>query len=201
MRTIIGTLRAVPAVLALGVVAAGCSGNTLGTLGDIIGMPSGAAQTGQLSAEVRHVDGQNQRIQVMTQDGQSGYVFFDENTVVVYHQQQYPVTALERGDVVTLQVQQDSRGNLYTNRIDVQQSVQDRTGNTGLLQFYGRVGEIDHNRGLFVLQTQSGNVTISMPYSPGQATRDYFHRLRTGDTVRVDATMIGDNRAELYRFR
>jgi hypothetical protein len=199
MRTLSGTLRAMPVALVL--AAAGCSGNTLGTLGDIIGMPSGATQTGQLTAEIRQVDPQQERIQVRTQDGQSGYVQFDQNTVVVYRQQQYSVTALERGDVVTMQVQQDSRGNLYASRIDVQQSVQERTGNTGLLQFYGRVGAIDHSRGLFVLQTQTGNITVSLPYNPAKATRDYFHRLRAGDTVRVEATMIGDDRAELYRFR
>ena len=201
MKTLSATLRAVPGVVLLGLAAAGCSGNTLGTLGDIIGMPSGAQQTGQLSAEVRQVDTQNQRIQVLTQDGKSGYVEFDENTVVVYRQQQYRVTALERGDIVTIQVQQDSRGNLYTSRIDVQQSVQERTGNTGLLQFGGRVGAIDHNRGMFVLQTQTGNVTVTLPYNSSQATRDYFHRLRAGDTVRLEATMIADSRAELYRFR
>lgn len=201
MWTSLRPLRALPALLLLLLAAAGCSGNTLGTLGDILGMPSGATQTGQLSAEVRQVDRQNQRIQVVTHDGQSGYVFFDENTIVVYRQQQYSATALERGDIVTIQVQQDSRGNLYTNRIDVQQSVQERDGNTGLMQFSGRVGAIDHNRGLFVLQTQSGNLTVSLPYNPARTTLDYFHRLRTGDTVRVEATMIGTNRAELYRFR
>ena len=198
MRTTPRVLRAVPAVLSL--LAAGCSGNTLGTLGDILGMPSGA-QTGQLTAEIRQVDTQYQRIQVAAEDGQTGYVEFDQNTVVVYRQQQYPVTALERGDVVTMQVQQDSRGNLYTSRIAVQQSVQERTGSSGLLQFYGRVGAIDHSRGTFLLQTQSGNVTISLPYNPARTTLDYFHRLRTGDTVRVEATIVGNNRAELYRFR
>jgi hypothetical protein len=188
----------VPAVLSL--LAARCSGNTLGTLGDILGMPSGA-QTGQLTAEIRQVDTQNQRIQVAAEDGQTGYVEFDQNTVVVYRQQQYPVTALERGDVVTIQVQQDSRGKLYTSRIDVQQSVQERTGSSGLRQLYGRVGAIDLNRGTFILQTQSGNVSISLPYNPARTTLDYFRRLRTGDTVRVEATMTGNNRAELSRFR
>jgi hypothetical protein len=120
----IPTLRTFGAAFVL--AAAGCSGNTLGTLGDILGMPSGAAQTGQLAAEIRQVDTQQQRIQVRTQDGQSGYVQYDENTVVVYRQQEYAVTALERGDVVTLHVQQDARGNLFTSRIDVQQSVQER---------------------------------------------------------------------------
>jgi hypothetical protein len=200
MRTSPAPFRAFSAALLL--ATAGCSANTLGTLGDILGTPGGASQTGQLSAEIRQVDTQNQRLEVVTQDGQSGHITFDQSTIVVYQQQQYPVTALERGDVVTLQVQQDSRGTLYTNRIDVQQSVQDRSvGSSGVRQFYGRVGAIDRNRGMFVLQTQSGNVTVTMPYNTARTTRDYFSRLRTGDTVRVDATLVGNNRAELYRFR
>jgi hypothetical protein len=163
-------------------------------------MPSGAQQTGQLSAEVRQVDTQQQRIQVVTQDGQSRYVHFDQNTVVVYRQQQYPVTVLERGDIVTIQVQQDSRGTLYTSRIDVQQSVQERSGSSGLVQVYGRVSSIDHDRGTLVLQTQSGNVLVSLPYNPPRATLDYFNRLRVGNTIRLEATMTGTNRAEIYRF-
>lgn len=193
------------AALGLALVASACSGNSLGTLGDILGGGgSTGGQQGQLTAEVRAVDTSRQAIQVTSQEGQTGYVRYDQNTVVVYQQQQYPVTALERGDVVVMQVQEDAQGNLYTARIDVQQSVQERsgqsTGTGSVQQFQGRVGSVDHDRGWFVLQTQSGNVTVSLPYNPPQATLDYFHRLRTGDTVRLEATPIGSGRVEIYRF-
>jgi hypothetical protein len=197
------TLRALSTLLVC--AAAGCSGNTLGTLGDILGsgMPSGAT-SGQLNAEVRQVDTQNRQIQVLTSDNQSAWVQYDQNTVVVYNQQQYAVTSLERGDYVRMYVQQDSRGTLFTNRIDVTQSAQDRTGGTygdsRIMQFYGRVTSIDQQRGTFVLQTQNGSVIVSLPYNPPRATSDYFYRLRAGDTVRLEATMIGTNRAEIYRF-
>jgi hypothetical protein len=163
------------AVMAL----AGCSGNTLETLGDVLGggMPSSPNQ-GQLNVEVRGVNAQQQLIQVATQDGQVGNVRYDANTVVVYRQQQYPVTALERGDLAVMHVQ-DVQGTLYVARVDVQQSVQERTG-TGsgtLLQLAGTVSQINHNAGTFVLQTQSGNVTVALPYNPPQATLNYFHNL------------------------
>lgn len=192
--------------LALLLVTAACSGNSLGTLGDIIGAasaPAGGTQQGQLTAEVRAVDTQQRRIQVATQDGQSGWIRFDQNTTVVYRQQQYNVTSLERGDVVLMQVQETSQGELYVSRIDVQQSVQERTGsstNTNVRQYSGRVGQIDYDRGLFILQTQSGNYTVSLPYNPPRATVDYFRRLRTGDTVNLEATSIGSGRVEIYRF-
>ena len=59
------------------------------------------------------------------------------------------------------------------------------------MQFTGRVGQIDYERGLFILQTQNGNYTVSLPYNPPQATVDYFRRLRTGDNVRLEATSLG----------
>jgi hypothetical protein len=118
---------AVPISLAL----AGCSGGLggLGDLGDILGgaVGGGGGQT-QIRAEVQSVNQNNQTISVVTADGQSGAVRYDQNTQVIYQQQQYPVTALERGDIVVMQLQQSSSGETYVGRIDVEQSVQERGG-------------------------------------------------------------------------
>lgn len=104
----------------------------LGSLGDILGAIGGPGtqqqQQAQLQAEVQQVDASSQRIYVRTQQGQSGAVRFDGQTVVVYRQQQYPVTALERGDIVVMQLHQVSQNELYASRIDVTQSAQERTG-------------------------------------------------------------------------
>lgn len=190
------------ATLALLLGTAACSGNTLGTIGDVLGGAAAppAGREGQLSAEVRAVDTQARRIQVATSNGQTGWVLYDQNTAVIYRQQQYDVSALERGDVVLMQVQETSQGDMYVSRIDVQQSVQERTGGGTVMQFAGRVAQIDYDRGRFVLQTQSGNYTVSLPYNPPQATLDYFRRLRTGDSVRLEATSLGEWRVEIYRF-
>jgi hypothetical protein len=194
-------------VLTLGaaLAMAGCGGNTLGALGDIlggaVGQP-GSANQGQLNVEVRGINAQQQVLQVRTQDGQTGNVRYDANTVVVYRNQQYPVTALEQGDLATMTVQ-DVQGTLYASRIDVTQSVQDRTGTTdsgSLLQLTGRVSQINQNTGTFIMQTQSGNVTVTLPYNPPQATLNYFRGLRNGDTVRLEATQTGTARVEIYRF-
>lgn len=113
-------------VLALVVSTAACSG---GLLGDILGgsgLPGGGQQQGQLEAEIQQVDAQRQLIQIRTRDGQTGSVLFDRNTVVVYRQEQYPVTALERGDLVLMQVRETRDGSLYVSRVDVTQSIQER---------------------------------------------------------------------------
>ena len=206
------SIRNLAAAAFTAVALSGCAGTNLGALGDILGGAMGGAgqqgQQGQLVVEVQGVDARQQVISVRTQQGQQGNVMFDQNTIVTYQNQQYPVTALERGDVVAMQVQQTQQGTPYVSRIDVQQSVQERTGQTGggvsgsgqMQQLYGRVGQIDHNRGMFQLQTQQGTVVVSLPYNPGNATTDYFHRLRTGDTVRLEGTHTGNGRVELYRF-
>jgi outer membrane biogenesis lipoprotein LolB len=105
-----------------------CAG--LGSIGDILGSIGGTGQQqqqqGQIEAEIQQIDTNGQRIHVRTQNGQSGYVRFDSQTRVIYRQQQYPVTALERGDIVVMEVQQISQNELYASRIDVTQSVRDR---------------------------------------------------------------------------
>jgi hypothetical protein len=208
----IRSFRRLAAVAAVAATLPACAGGNLGALGDILGgvlgAPGGAqqGQQGQVLAEVQSVDTRQQVIQVRTDQGQTGAVHFDQNTVVVYRQQQYPVTALERGDVVAMQVQQASQNRLYTPRIDVQQSVQERTGQAGggvagqVQQLTGRVGQIDHQRGAFQLQTQQGTVVVTLRYNPGAAITDRFHRLRTGETVRIEGAFTGDGRVELYRF-
>jgi hypothetical protein len=111
---------------------AGCAGVNLGSIGNVLGGVLGSVagvgeQPGQLVVEVQGVDARRQLIHVRTQHGETGAVMYDQNTVVVYQRQQYPVTALEPGDIAGMQVQEIDRNRLYTSRIDVQQSVRDRT--------------------------------------------------------------------------
>jgi hypothetical protein len=44
---------------------------------------------------------------------------------VMYRGREYPVSQLEAGDVVVIQLRQDSRGNSYTDLIRVQESNRD----------------------------------------------------------------------------
>ena len=195
--------------LAAALVMTGCAGNALEQLGGILGSATGggapaATSPQQVSAEIRSINTQQQTIEVATQNGQTGSVRYDQNTVVVYKNQQYQVSALERGDVALLTVQ-NVQNATYVSRIDVQQSVQDRTGTTtggsgNLIQLSGTISQINQNNGTFVLQTQNGNVTVALPYNPPAATVNYFRQLRNGNTVKVEATQVGTNRVEIYRF-
>ena len=198
------------AVLLAVLAAPGCAGGNLGALGDILagaaGLPGGGGQQGQVVAEVQGVDTRQQLIQVRTQDGRSGALLYDQNTVVVYQQRQYQVTNLERGDVVAIQVQQTGQGGAYASRIDVQQSVQERSGRSGdaggqRRQSSGRVRQVDHQRGWVMLEdTYGGRVTVTLPYNPGSTTVTQFNRLRAGDSVRFEGTQLATDRVELHRF-
>ncbi len=197
------------------VALSGCAGTNLGALGDILGGAMGGAggqgQNGQVLAEVQGIDQNRQMIQLRTEQGQTGNVYYDQNTLVVYQNQQYPATALERGDVAYFQLQQTQQGATYAARIDVQQSVQERNGQTNTGGTYGNtggqrtelsgtVGRVDYNQGWFELRTQQGTATVTLPYNVGDATRDYFGRLRTGQSVRLEGTNLSNGRIELYRF-
>lgn len=107
------------------VLLSGCS--NLGSIGNVLGSVLGGMggqqqQQQQIDAEIQQVDANNGRIYVRTQDGQQGQVRVDNNTMVVYNNQRYPVTSLERGDVVRIQLQQTQNNEMYAARIDVLRS-------------------------------------------------------------------------------
>ena len=198
------------ALLALTLATGACAGGAGGGLGDILGTVLGGAQpassnVGQLVVQVEGVDQQNGEIDVLTEDGQRGPIRYDQNTRVVYQQQEYPVTALERGDVVEMRIQQLSGGGYYTDYILVRQSVQSGNasgGNAGaLIQASGTVLQIDYQRGWFDLQTNAGTITVTLPYNPASATVSAFERLDRGDRVSIEGYRIANDRIELARFR
>lgn len=199
------------ALLLVGSTACG----QLGSAGDILGGILGAGNTGgnnQVTAQIRQVDTRYQRIVVQTQNGQQGAVRYDAQTQVIYQNQQYPVTALEPGDVVTLRILQDQQGNAYTDQIVVQRNVRDTGGGIGAAgtgsvavgfeRIEGQVGQIDYSRGLFELRPSYGGtaVVVSLPYNTTAADRDRFNRLRSGEMVRVEGRMVAQGRLELSRF-
>jgi hypothetical protein len=201
-------------LLGAGVAITGCS--QLGTLGNVLGgvMQPGVGSGSQVAGTVRYVDTQRQMIQVTTQNGQTGNVYFDNRTQVVYQQQNYSATALEQGDEVQMQLQQDQQGNYYTSYIMVTRSVQNSGGynnntgggyNTGgynnsMVQMEGRVGWVDYQRGQFSLVTNRGTLTVMMPYNSSATDANQFRNLRQNAYVRVQGQMVSNNQLQLTRF-
>lgn len=170
-------------------------------LGGVFGSPGAR---GEVVGEVRGVDTRAQRIELRTEDGRSASIRYDRNTRVIFGRREYPVSALERGDVVAIRVREDGRGTCYASDVLVRESVRERGGAVAeapLQRIEGRVGRIDESRGAFRLQGRyDGELLVTLPYNPSRGTLNEFRRLRPGDLVRLEGRFLGQERFELERF-
>ena len=104
---------------------AGCSGNTA-----LIGrdsLPARASQPVQneISGTVERVDTGTNEIHLRPSPGHPKMVTYSAETRVTYLGRSYPVSQLQFGDVVAMQMEKDSRGNPHTHTIRLQQSTGD----------------------------------------------------------------------------
>ena len=178
--------------------AMACS--STGGLGDIFGGVLGG--TNQVSGTVQGVNTRTQQLGITQTNGQTATLTWDNNTRVVYQNQNYPVTALERGDQVTARIQSTSGGAYYTDLVQVDQSVSGpSSGGSGSVQsLQGTVGQIDRSNGLFRLDGNSASVIVSLPYNVRQADLNTFNNLRVGDRVRLYGVFLNNSRVELRQF-
>jgi hypothetical protein len=171
-------------------------------LGSILGGGAGAPQSNQVSGYVEGVDPRSQQIAIQTQNGQRVMLSYDNQTAVVYQNQNYAVTALERGDQVTARVQSTSGGAYYTDYVQVDQSVTNTSGGaSGNVQsLEGTVGQIDRANGQFRLDGNNASVIVSLPYNVRQTDLNRFNSLRVGDRVRFYGVLLNNSRVELRQF-
>ncbi len=102
-------------------VGAGCSDNNFALVGRDT-LPDRASQPvpDELVATVERVNTGSREIDLRPNDGRTRVVGYSNDTRVMYRGREYPVTQLEAGDIVAMQLKQDSRGNSYTDLIRVQ---------------------------------------------------------------------------------
>lgn len=178
-----------------------CAGNSLGNiLGGVLG--GGGAQSSQLSGTIRGVDSRSQQIAIQQSNGQTIPVYYDNQTQVVYQNQNYSPTALENGDQVTARIQANGN-NYYTDYVQVDQSARSNTGGAGsnVQQVQGTVRQIDRNNGVFTVDVNNYNtLTVSLPNSVSRNDIGRFNALRPGDFVRFYGTFLGNTRVELRQF-
>jgi hypothetical protein len=173
-----------------------------GSLGNVLGGVLGGGQQGQVSGYIEGVDTRSQQIALQQSNGQRVLLLYDNQTAVVYQNQNYPVTALERGDLVTARVQSTQSGGYYTDLVQVDQSVSSSGGGSGNVQsLQGTVRQIDRTNGLFSMDVGSGStVVVSLPYNVRQTDLNRFQDLRTGDFVRLYGVFLNNTRVELRQF-
>ena len=172
-------------------------------LGSILGgVGGGSPQSNQVSGYVEGVDTRSQQIAIQTQNGQRVMLLFDNQTAVVYQNQNYPVTALERGDQVTARIQSTSGGAYYTDLVQVDRSVSSTSGGaSGNVQsLEGTVGQIDRANGAFRLDGNNASVIVSLPHNVRQTDINRFNNLRVGERVRLYGVFLNNSRVELRQF-
>ena len=191
--------------VALTVVSVGACSQA-GGLGNVLGsvLGGGQQQPSQVSGSIRGVDTRNAQIVLQQSNGQSVSVSYDNQTQVVYNNQNYNVNSLENGDQVTLTIQQTQNGGYYTNYVRVDQSVSSSSnsnGNSQVQSLQGTVRRVDVNNGWFEMMPNNNVVlTITMPYNASRADQQRFQNLRNGDVVRFTGTYLNNSRVELRQF-
>ncbi len=195
------------AILAVAATGACSSTGGLGTiLGGVLGQGQGG-QGGQVSGTVQSINTRYQQVNLQQSNGQNITLGYDNQTQVVYQNQNYSVNNLEYGDRVTARVQNGNSSNsqYYTDLIQVDQSVSGNSGGVGtgtnVQLFEGTVRQIDRTNGIFTVNgTNYGGLTVSLPYNPRQADVNKFSSLRQGEYVRFYGILLNNNRVELRQF-
>jgi len=181
-----------------GLLATGCAG--LG-MEDVLG---GIGRGGDVRGQIDWVDERSREIGVSNSWGNRETVRYDSRTRVVYRERRYEVRDLERGDVVSIDVDEDSRDRRYARTVRVERSVRDGDGRVDggrLERFDGRVVWVDLDRGQFGLEAgRGGSYVVTVPYRSRDSTLSRFRRLRRGDRVRFDGESYSRGRIELERF-
>jgi hypothetical protein len=191
-------------------VSAGCSGNGFALVGRDT-LPASATQTvaDEFVATVERVNTGSREINLRPNDGRIRVVGYSTDTRVMYRGREYPVSQLEAGDIVAMQLRQDSRGNSYTDLIRVQESIQDHNqsrgdtsrAGTGMQTVDGRVEQVDFRRNSFEMRDQARErVFVSLPDNARRSDLDRFRSLRSGDYVRVEGRFLDRERFELDGF-
>lgn len=190
---------------AAGMLAALGACSSVGSVGNVLGSVLGRGSgNNQVSGYVQGVETRSQVITLQASSGQSLNILYDNQTKVVYNNQSYPVTSLDRGDQVTARLQ-TTNGGYYTDLVQVDRPVQGSAGTTtasaNVQTVQGTVRQIDQQNGLFTMDVSNGTrLTVAMPYSPSRTDLNKFQNLRSGDYVRIAGVYLNNSRVELRQF-
>jgi outer membrane lipoprotein SlyB len=200
--TTIQRIQRLSATAAIIAFAGACAGNSLGNvLGGVLGGGSQGSQS-QLSGTIRGVDSRSQQIAIQQSNGQTIPVYYDNQTQVVYQNQNYSPTALENGDRVTARIQANGN-NYYTDYVQVDQSVNGTSaGTSGLQMIQGTVRQVDLRNGWFVIADANSNntLTVTVPYNLNSNDINRFRSLRNGDFVRFYGQYLNNSQIQLRQF-
>jgi len=185
--------------MALAAIAA-CSDNIA-----LVGRPALQLDPEEIFGEIDRVDTSSRQIHLRSEDSRNRVVGYSTDARALYRGREYSIGQLDRGDKVSMQLKQDSRGHSYTDLIRVQDRYQSRGGDASLgsriQTLDGRVEQLDFQRRSFGIRDQSSErVIVSLPSNAQRSDVDRFRALRDGDYVRVEGRFLDRERFELENF-
>lgn len=190
------------AIAPLVVALAACSGT--GGLGNVLGSVLGGGSNNELSGTVQSVNPRNAQIGVRQQNGQTVYVSYDNNTRVIYQNQQYSPNNLEQGDQITVAIQDNGNGGYYASTVQVNQSVRGgstQPGQGSAQSFQGTIRQVDRSNGYFTLDDGNvGRITVYLSNNLSRADLDRYNNLRNGDVVRIYGYRTSSSQVQLQSF-
>ncbi|HUF42045.1 MAG TPA: hypothetical protein VMR20_08830 [Verrucomicrobiae bacterium] len=177
----------------------------------LIGRPSIAEGEKDVVGEVERVDLTSRRIYLRADRGGRQVVSFSADAQVLDRGREYPVSRLEPGDVVAMQLRRDSRGESYADLIRVQDNVRQRAPDQKrdtlaesaprVVALSGRVDRVDPRGNSFELNDQPGKpILVVLSEYVRDSDRERFRTLRAGDHVRIEGQFTGEDRFELLSF-
>ena len=151
-----------------------------------------AVDTGRSEIVLRRTEG--------TRRDATRVIRYDDRTQVLYRGRDYPVSSLEAGDVVTVQIWNRDR-DTFTNLIRVQQNVRDRDvarSGVGRERIEGTVESVDRRGNSFEIREPSGeNTVVSVAPGAGRSILNEVDHLRRGDRVIAEGRFLSRGRFEM----
>jgi hypothetical protein len=193
-------------VLALGTLLIGVPG----CMENIALFPRPPLPEGQpdVVGSVERVDVGARRLYLRPNGGERRVVVYSRDAQVFYRGRVYPVTRVVPGDVVAMQMKQDTRGEPYVDLIRIQEeSVSERveredfTAAPRIERLAGTVESINRRDDSFELNNRPGKiVSVALSENVRDSDRERFRTLRSGDHVRIEGKYASYDRFEMLSF-
>lgn len=195
MNKIIQTLRRASTLVLIAAALYGCESIAL------IGRPTleSRGQPRDITAAVNGIDPQRREIYLRASGDQHYVVNYTDDTRVMVDGREQPVTGLQVGDQVRVNLREGEGRRLVADQIRVESRAV--AGATAVRTVEGTVERVMTDRRILELRTPSGDLlTIYVPDWLNDAVKNRFQRIRAGDYVRLEGERLSESRMELVAF-
>lgn len=195
MNKIIRTFSGMSSLVLIAAAVFGCENIAL------IGRPTleSRGQPRDITAAVDGIDLQGREIYLRAGRNQHYVVNYTDQTRVVVDGRVQPVSGLQVGDQIRVNLREGEDRRLVADQIRVESRA--GAGATTLRTVEGTVERVMTERQVLELRTTDGDLlTIYVPDWLNDAAKNRFQRIRAGDYVRLEGERLSENRMELVAF-